>query len=115
MGDGIFCLQCGASACLHLQESHRTLLTPREIAIIRALCNPAAGNHKQIAFDLGLTYGTLKLYLSHVYRKLGWRFGACDRLVLFAMAHREQLGIPLPTAEQFQGEARRYGTGIVRH
>lgn len=77
------------------------MLTPRELSIIRALCDPQAGCHKQMAFDLGITYGTLKVNLSRIYQKLGWEFGASDRLVLFALAHHEQLGIALPTPDQF--------------
>jgi DNA-binding NarL/FixJ family response regulator len=104
-GAAVFCLRCGSNCCLHIQRSHDSLLTPREVQILRALCDPNAGCRKEIAFNLGITHGTLKVYLSHIYRKLEWDTKSSvnvGHLVLFAIANREQLGIPLPTPEQFQ-------------
>jgi DNA-binding NarL/FixJ family response regulator len=97
----VFCLQCGSNCCLHLQASHRTLLTSREVSILRDLVDPQFGPLKEIAFHLGLAIGTVKVYVSHIYHKLGWNNGTLRQLTLWAIAHREQLGFTLPTAEQF--------------
>jgi hypothetical protein len=56
---------------------------------------------KEMAFHLGITLGTIKVYMSRIYNKLGWPGGTLRQLTLWCIAHREQLGIALPTAEQF--------------
>lgn len=45
------------------------LLTPRERAIAERVAR--GERNKQIALDLGLAEGTVKLHISHVFRKLG--------------------------------------------
>jgi hypothetical protein len=39
----IFCVRCGGNSCLHIQQSHATVLTPREVSILRAIADPASG------------------------------------------------------------------------
>lgn len=77
------------------------MLSPREVTILRRMADPTAGSLKEIAFSLGLSHGTLKVYQSHIYRKLQWEQGDPRRLALWAIAHRDKLGITLPTPEQF--------------
>ena len=100
-----FCLACGSDCCTHIQESHKYMLTPREVEILQALCNPNAGRIQDIAFTLGLSHGTLKVYIRHIYGKLGWYGASLYKLALWAIAHREQLGIPLPLPGQFERTA----------
>jgi hypothetical protein len=54
-----------------------------------------------MAHSLGITCGTFKVYMTRIQVKLGW-VGASQRvLALWAIAHREHLGIELPNAAQF--------------
>ena len=97
----VFCLTCGSNCCLHLQQNRSMMLTPREISIVRALLNPQITVMKEMAFGLGITANTLKLYMCKIYQKLGWPGGSVRMLTLWAIAHYEQLGVSLPTQEQF--------------
>ncbi len=76
-------------------------LTLREVQILSGLCDPAMSeNLKVIANKLGITPGSIKIYTSHLHGKLHIK-GGVRGLVLFALTHREALGIPLPSPEQF--------------
>ena len=100
-----FCLLCDSSCCLHLQESHATLLNRREVQILQALVDPQYEGHKQIAFAIHLGYGTLKQYLGRIFDKLhdaGIQARSSQALTLWAIANREKLQIELPTPEQFR-------------
>lgn len=45
------------------------MLTPRQMEIVRQL---ATGQSlKQVAFSLGLTHGTMKVYITKIRRRLG--------------------------------------------
>lgn len=44
-------------------------LTPREIMIVRSVAQ--GRRNKEIAFDLGLTENTVKVYCHRIYEKLG--------------------------------------------
>ena len=44
-------------------------LTPREIAVLKSLAN-TAGSDKMVAADLGLTFGSTKVYIYHIRQKL---------------------------------------------
>ena len=76
-------------------------LTPRELSVLRALVDPQLSAAKNIAFSLGISVGMVKLYVFRIGTKLGWGGGSQRVLALWAIAHREQLGIELPTAAQF--------------
>jgi hypothetical protein len=99
----LFCLLCGSTSCLHLQ-SRDNLLTMRQYSILRLRCDPASGDHEQIALTLRIKYGSLRKEVCHLYEKLhdfGIPVNSIDKLVLFALAHREALAIPLPTVAQY--------------
>lgn len=85
-------------------ENPMPRLNSRELQIVRAVCVPDLKGVKEIAFDLGLSIGTVKVYTSRLYRKLGWTAGSMRMLVLWAMANREMLRVELPSAEQFPCE-----------
>ncbi len=107
MSRSVFCVACLSKCCLHIQQNHDTMLTPREMSILCILVRPEHSGGKQIAHALGITEGTLRVYMGNVYRKLGWAGGSARKLVLWSIAHREQLGIELPTREQFLPVARK--------
>lgn len=69
-------------------------LTRRETQIVRAICLPDSKNLKEIAYDLNLATGTLKTHLSRLYKKTG--AGSARMLLLWAITHRDELGIDLP-------------------
>ncbi|HVW84794.1 MAG TPA: response regulator transcription factor [Bryobacteraceae bacterium] len=65
-----------------LLSSERISLTPRERQIMGLLAQ--GRRNKEIAFSLGITEGTVKVYLSHLYAKIG----AGDRFELALIALR---------------------------
>ncbi len=77
------------------------VLTPREVVVMRAICDPKYDGLNRMAYGLFVSEGSLKVYLSNLYQKLGWVKGSTRRLALFALAHREELGINMPTPEQY--------------
>ncbi len=60
-------------------------LTPRERQIIRMLTAEAHAN-KEIAYQLHLSEGTVKEYMSTIYKKVGLKPGAGNRTLLAIMA-----------------------------
>ena len=68
---------------LHRKESSR--LTPREKEVVRLICRGL--KNKQIAEDLQITPGTVKVHLMHIFEKTGLK----DRLAL-AVHGRELAG-----------------------
>lgn len=84
--------------------NHVTWLTPKEYQIIRELLNPAHASHKERAYALGISYGSLKVYIGRILRKLDWKPSqrTTHRLLLWAIAHHEELGVDLPISEQFK-------------
>jgi DNA-binding NarL/FixJ family response regulator len=112
----VFCLICGGKSCQHLQDRFRhtknrvageraVALTAREIDVIRAVVDPQFSGLKQIAYALHIEHSSLKFYLSRMYRKLGWYSGNLRLLTLWAIAHRGEIEIRVPTPEQFQRPA----------
>lgn len=97
----VFCLQCGSNCCEHLQKSRATLLTPRELSILRGLIDPKIILMKDLAYSLHLSHATLKVYISRIYRKIGWTGGTLRLLTLWVLARRESLGVEIPTLDQF--------------
>jgi len=59
---------------LHRRESSR--LTPREREVVRLICEGM--KNKQIAAQLGITAGTVKVHLMHIFEKTGLK----DRFAL---------------------------------
>lgn len=50
-------------------EREAALLTPRQLELLRAVAR--GGTNRQIARDLGVTEGTVRKHLEHVYERLG--------------------------------------------
>jgi DNA-binding CsgD family transcriptional regulator len=94
---GVFCLACGENCCLHMMGSRQFMLTRVQVKILQALARPDLRTYKEIAYELGITYGTVKVYVSKIYHKLGWPGGSDRELLLWAIAHRQKLGIELPS------------------
>jgi DNA-binding NarL/FixJ family response regulator len=69
--------------CEQLFAGHRVLLTPRERQLVSLLAQGL--KNKEIACSLTLSEGTVKVYLSRIFQKVG----VTDRLelVLFALNH----------------------------
>jgi DNA-binding NarL/FixJ family response regulator len=69
--------------CEQLFAGHRVLLTPRERQLVNLLAQGL--KNKEIAYSLTLSEGTVKVYLSRIFQKVG----VTDRLelVLFALSH----------------------------
>jgi two-component system, NarL family, nitrate/nitrite response regulator NarL len=69
--------------CEQLFAGQRVLLTPRERQIVSLLAQGL--KNKEIAYSLTLSEGTVKVYLSRIFQKVG----VTDRLelVLFALNH----------------------------
>jgi len=66
--------------------------TPRELTILRAMLNQQYRTLKDMAYELGITPGTLKVYMSRIYDNLGWPGGGSSRLlVLWVMEHQHEL------------------------
>jgi len=88
------CLQAVAGGELWLEKiltdrilsTSRVTLTQRERELLGLLAQ--GFRNKEIAHSLGITEGTVKVYLSHLFRKVG----ANDRLDLALFALRNMLG-----------------------
>lgn len=99
-----FCLPCSSTVCAHVHAQRNCRLTPRELSVVRSLLDPALPGIKHISEALGITEGTLGIYLRHIYDKLRWvgKLRSMRLLTLWAVAHAEELGITLPSAEMFE-------------
>lgn len=75
--------------------------TPMQIRVLRAVCRPEHHSVRDLARELGVTEGTMKVYASRLYDQLSMAKGSLRRLALYGIAHRELLGIKLPTQEDF--------------
>ncbi|HYL74165.1 MAG TPA: response regulator transcription factor [Bryobacteraceae bacterium] len=69
-----------------LQRKESSRLTPREKEVVRLICRGM--KNKQIAEDLHITSGTVKVHLMHIFEKTGLQ----DRLAL-AVHGRELVGV----------------------
>ena len=74
-----------------LQRKETSRLTPREKEVVRLICRGM--KNKQIAEDLHITPGTVKVHLMHIFEKTGLK----DRLAL-AVHGRELLGGEVETS-----------------
>lgn len=80
-------------------------LTRREASILRALLDPQLDCVEAISRSLGLSPGSVKVYLGRIYKRMGLYSGGSIRvLTLWAVVHAEELGLALPTADQFPAE-----------
>jgi two-component system nitrate/nitrite response regulator NarL len=78
---------------LRHEDGHRdaaTTLSPRELDVLRIVT--AGWSNKEIADKLGISEGTVKAHLHHVYEKLGVR----GRLELTLYARDRGLLSPFP-------------------
>jgi two-component system nitrate/nitrite response regulator NarL len=75
-----------------LQRKDASRLTPREKEVVRLICRGL--RNKQIAENLHITAGTVKVHLMHIFEKTGLK----DRLAL-AVHGRELVGVELPTSD----------------
>ncbi|HUA19886.1 MAG TPA: response regulator transcription factor [Bryobacteraceae bacterium] len=75
---------------LHRKEITR--LTPREKEVVRLICRGL--KNKQIAEDLRITPGTVKVHLMHIFEKTGLK----DRLAL--AVHGRELAGPEPQSKE---------------
>jgi two-component system, NarL family, nitrate/nitrite response regulator NarL len=76
-----------------LQRKDASRLTPREKEVVRLICRGL--RNKQIAENLQITAGTVKVHLMHIFEKTGLK----DRLAL-AVHGRELMGVELSTTER---------------
>ena len=95
-----FCLTCRSGRCVHL-EGTPAHFTRRELSILRLLTDPNLCTAKNMAYVLGVTEPTLKVYMSRMYDKLRWKERSLRKLSLWVILHAEELGAPWPTAAQF--------------
>jgi two-component system, NarL family, nitrate/nitrite response regulator NarL len=78
-----------------LQRKDASRLTPREKEVVRLICRGL--RNKQIAENLRITPGTVKVHLMHIFEKTGLK----DRLAL-AVHGRELAGVEVPAGERNQ-------------
>jgi len=75
-----------------LEHRETSRLTPREKEVVRLICR--GFRNKQIAENLHITAGTVKVHLMHIFEKTGLK----DRLAL-AVHGRELAGVDIPSSE----------------
>ena len=75
-----------------IQRKEASRLTPREKEVVRLICRGM--KNKQIAENLHITAGTVKVHLMHIFEKTGLK----DRLAL-AVHGRELVGAETPIKE----------------
>ncbi len=98
----IYCLDCGGNSCTHVQRSRRRILTHRQLTVLHQLLDGRGLSNKEIAYNLGITEGSVKVYLKHITDKLRWVHCSSGRLRLWAMIHAESLGLTVPTIKDFE-------------
>jgi len=101
-GTLIECLRQVAAGQIWMQESEQVAeflqrkdasrLTPREKEVVRLICRGL--RNKQIAENLRITPGTVKVHLMHIFEKTGLK----DRLAL-AVHGRELGGVEAPASD----------------
>lgn len=85
-----------------IQRKEASRLTPREKEVVRLICRGM--KNKQIAENLHITAGTVKVHLMHIFEKTGLK----DRLAL-AVHGRELIGAETETVASAAGTS--LGTG----
>ncbi len=93
-----YCLECRRFGCDHFIKAGK--LTKRELDLLQTLIDPNGWSNKQIAFAMGISEGTIKVYMSKVFKKLGWHgTGSARKLIVWTFMNAEKLGIKLPKSE----------------
>jgi two-component system nitrate/nitrite response regulator NarL len=92
VGAGQIWMQESEQVTDFLQRKDASRLTPREKEVVRLICRGL--RNKQIAENLHITPGTVKVHLMHIFEKTGLK----DRLAL-AVHGREMVGVEVPASE----------------
>jgi two-component system nitrate/nitrite response regulator NarL len=92
VGAGQIWMQESEQVADFLQRKDASRLTPREKEVVRLICRGL--RNKQIAENLHITPGTVKVHLMHIFEKTGLK----DRLAL-AVHGREMVGVEVPATE----------------
>jgi DNA-binding NarL/FixJ family response regulator len=92
VGAGQIWMQESEQVADFLQRRDASRLTPREKEVVRLICRGL--RNKQIAENLHITAGTVKVHLMHIFEKTGLK----DRLAL-AVHGRELVGVELPASD----------------
>jgi DNA-binding NarL/FixJ family response regulator len=92
VGAGQIWMQESEQVADFLQRKDASRLTPREKEVVRLICR--GFRNKQIAENLHITPGTVKVHLMHIFEKTGLK----DRLAL-AVHGRELVGLEIPAGE----------------
>ncbi len=91
VGSGQIWMQESEQVADFLQRRDASRLTPREKEVVRLICRGM--RNKQIAENLHITPGTVKVHLMHIFEKTGLK----DRLAL-AVHGRELVGEEVPAS-----------------
>lgn len=92
VGAGQIWMQESDQLAEFLQRKDASRLTPREKEVVRLICRGL--RNRQIAENLHITPGTVKVHLMHIFEKTGLK----DRLAL-AVHGRDLVGVENVTAE----------------
>ena len=92
VGAGQIWMQESEQVANFLQRKDASRLTPREKEVVRLICRGL--RNKQIAENLHITAGTVKVHLMHIFEKTGLK----DRLAL-AVHGRDLVGVEMPSSE----------------
>ena len=96
VGAGQIWMQESEQVAEFLQRKDSSRLTPREKEVVRLICRGL--RNKQIAEQLHITPGTVKVHLMHIFEKTGLK----DRLAL-AVHGRELAGMEVPISDGASG------------
>jgi DNA-binding NarL/FixJ family response regulator len=96
VGAGQIWMQESEQVADFLQRKDSSRLTPREKEVVRLICRGM--RNKQIAENLHITAGTVKVHLMHIFEKTGLK----DRLAL-AVHGRELAGEESPARRAAEG------------
>jgi DNA-binding NarL/FixJ family response regulator len=89
VGAGQIWMQESEQVAEFLQRKEASRLTPREKEVVRLICRGL--RNRQIAENLHITPGTVKVHLMHIFEKTGLK----DRLAL-AVHGRDLVGVEVP-------------------
>jgi two-component system, NarL family, nitrate/nitrite response regulator NarL len=92
VGAGQIWMQESEQVAEFLQRKDASRLTPREKEVVRLICRGL--RNKQIAENLHITPGTVKVHLMHIFEKTGLK----DRLAL-AVHGRDLAGVESPASD----------------
>ena len=92
VGSGKIWMDDSEHVAQFIQRKEASRLTPREKEVVRLICRGM--KNKQIAENLHITAGTVKVHLMHIFEKTGLK----DRLAL-AVHGRELVGVETQTKE----------------